>query len=433
MVNFYLESRTDKRGDAPIRVSISSSGNRLVTSTGYSINPQLWNKDKQRVKDSYKGKDVANGKGIKSGTINKRLSLIQSHFADLHCSSKEEIQTALDAVIGRSSTDDQPKAADLYTYFDQFIADQSEKKHWTDNTIKAVTSCKNHLQKYGKIRSFEDLTDTVITDYLHYLRKDRALRDNTVKQQYHYFKWFVSWCNRKDLTDLDCKKFDPDFQLVEKTVVFLDWSELMLLYNFTVPAAGADQITTDAASGKEIKRTISADTLEKVRDLFCFCCFTSLRYSDMANLKRTDIVNDKIYLTTVKTKDNITIELNNYSRAILDKYADQIFNKGLALPVISNQKMNEYLKILCQIAGIDAPVKQSYYLNGQLIEETTPKYAVMGTHCGRRTFICNALSMGIAPEIVMKWTGHSSYAAMKPYIDIVAAEKEKAMLLFNKH
>jgi hypothetical protein len=54
----------------------------------------------------------------------------------------------------------------------------------------------------------------------------------------------------------------------------------------------------------------------------------------------------------------------------------------------------------------------------QRIDIVTPKYALLGTHVGWRTFICNALFLGIPAQVVMKWTGHSDYKAMKPYIDI---------------
>ena len=152
----------------------------------------------------------------------------------------------------------------------------------------------------------------------------------------------------------------------------------------------------------------------------------------MLNLKKLDIAAGVISVTTVKTHDKISIELNKYSKSILDKYKDCIFPGGTVLPVISNQKMNDYLKELAELAGINAPVTQIYYKNGERIEETQPKYSVLGTHAGRRTFICNALSMGIPADIVMKWTGHSDYSAMKPYIDIAQAEKSKAMAKFNK-
>ncbi len=63
---------------------------------------------------------------------------------------------------------------------------------------------------------------------------------------------------------------------------------------------------------------------------------------------------------------------------------------------------------------------------------TIPKYALLGTHAGRRTFICNALALGIPAQVVMKWTGHSDYKAMKPYIDIADDIKSNAMSRFNQ-
>ena len=60
-----------------------------------------------------------------------------------------------------------------------------------------------------------------------------------------------------------------------------------------------------------------------------------------------------------------------------------------------------------------------------------PKYELLVSHVGRRTFICNALSLGIPAQVVMKWTGHSDYKAMKPYIDIADDIKAVSMSKFN--
>jgi len=99
--------------------------------------------------------------------------------------------------------------------------------------------------------------------------------------------------------------------------------------------------------------------------------------------------------------------------------------------VITNQKMNEYLKELMELAGIDEPIRETTYKGQQRIDTVFPKYALISTHAGRRTFICNALSLGIPPQVVMKWTGHSDYKAMKPYIDIADETKINAMEKFN--
>lgn len=128
----------------------------------------------------------------------------------------------------------------------------------------------------------------------------------------------------------------------------------------------------------------------------------------------------------------LAIELNNHSKAIWDKYKDVVYEDDKVLPVITNQKMNDYLKDLAEIAGIDEPIRQTYYRGSECIDELTPKYALLGTHAGRRTFICNALALGLPPQVVMKWTGHSDYKAMKPYIDIADDIKANAMSNFNQ-
>ena len=99
--------------------------------------------------------------------------------------------------------------------------------------------------------------------------------------------------------------------------------------------------------GNEYEKTVhEAGALEKTRDPFCFCAFTSLRYSDMAKVKRNDIIGDCLYVTTQKTNDRLPIDLNSFAKAILKKYENELFPKGLALPVIANQNMNYYLCLL---------------------------------------------------------------------------------------
>ncbi|MBO7203785.1 MAG: hypothetical protein J6V29_02375 [Bacteroidales bacterium] len=145
----------------------------------------------------------------------------------------------------------------------------------------------------------------------------------------------------------------------------------------------------------------------------------------MAKVKRTDIVGDILYITTQKTNDRLPIDLNAMAKSILEKYKDEKFYDDLAQPVISNQKMNKYLKDLCELCEFNEPITQVFYRAGERVEETYPKYELVGTHAARRTFICFAFSNGIAPQIVMKWTGHSDYKAIKPYIDIAEKPKRK--------
>ena len=107
------------------------------------------------------------------------------------------------------------------------------------------------------------------------------------------------------------------------------------------------------------------------RDCFCFCAFTSLRYSDLANLKRTDIEGDTMYVTTIKTNDRLPINLNSFAKAILEKYKDQEYPYGRALPVLANQLMNRYLKNLCELAGFNKPPRAAG--SGEPADEPLPE------------------------------------------------------------
>ena len=142
---------------------------------------------------------------------------------------------------------------------------------------------------------------------------------------------------------------------------------------------------------------------------------------------RSDIKGDHIEVTTVKTADSISIELNKVTKDILEKYKDTPFKDNKALPNYTNQAMNRDIKELCKLAGINEEIRATIYKGNVRTDKIQPKWELVGTHTGRRTFIVNALSLGITPNIVMKWTGHSDYKAMKPYIGIVDSIKANEM------
>lgn len=228
-------------------------------------------------------------------------------------------------------------------------------------------------------------------------------------------RWFLRWAFNKGYYKGNLHVvFTPHLKGTDgnnKEVIHLTWNELLHMHNFV------------------FKKTQTH--LEHVRDVFCFQCFTGLRYSDVAKLKRADVKPGYISIVTQKTASSITIELNKYSSGILEKYKNYKFNTDLALPVISNQKMNNYLKSVGKECDISDLTKIVFFKGNQRHEEVYPKYELLTTHCGRRTFVVNALYLGIPAEVVMRWTGHTDYKTMKPYIKIVDELKEKEMNKFN--
>ncbi len=86
--------------------------------------------------------------------------------------------------------------------------------------------------------------------------------------------------------------------------------------------------------------------------------------------------------------------------------------------------------LIIRLAGINEPITDVYFKGNVRHEDIHPKHSLVGTHTGRRTFICNALQNGMPPNAVMKITGHSDYKAMQPYIDIVSRDVDNMVERF---
>ena len=420
-ISFYLLKVADKKGETPIRVSISIQGKRFMSSIGYSISPNKWNEAKQQAKQG-----ASNAKGATYSEINGRLADIIAVFNRLENKAKESTDTITKDDIKAvwvanfkgvnnptPQEQDEPTAKTFLDYYDEFVKEQSKVNSWTTSTIKRFGYIRKHITDFQRSPTFDTFNTKGLQKYLNYLQEVKHQRNTTIEKKLSFLGWFLRWAvKNKYSTNTDFEDFKPKLRKAQKTIVYLEWVELMNMYHFAVPE--------------------SKEYLRRVRDVFCFCCFTSLRYSDVYNLKRTDIRGGKINITTIKTADKLQIELNQYSKAILEKYEDLPFINNKALPVISNQKMNEYLKELGELCELDTPVANTYYIGGDRYDEVVPKYELLSTHAGRRTFICNSLAMGIPANVVMKWTGHSDYKAMKPYIDVADSIKADFMNKWNK-
>ena len=412
-ISFYLQKvyNSTNNGESQIRMRVRWNGNIAQFNCGYTINPNKWDSSTSRCR-----KNSFNRKGFSSSDINKELLRLEDLAHDVFKSfeviecipSVEMYKNAFNAQNGKNiGIAKAEKTVDECLL--EFVSEQSSINSWSDGTIYKFNTLKKHLKEFNPDVKMSDFNSSFYIHYIEYLLDVVKVRNTSAIKSWKIFQWFLRWADKKGyIENNEYIDYEPRLKTVkDKEVVYLTWDELMRVYNLNFPD--------------------NKKYLERVRDVFCFQCFTSLRYSDVAKLKREDIVDDVMKVVTEKTGDTIRIELNKYSRAILEKYAD----KEKPLPVPSNQKMNEWIKEVCFLAGINTPVTSVYYKGSDRIEEVHPKYELIGTHTGRRTFICNALTMGIPASTVMEWTGHSDYKAMKPYIKIADQEKAKAMKKFD--
>ena len=416
---FALESRK-KNGvpvieNVPIRMRVIFASHRIEFTTGYRIDAAKWDADKQRVKNGCTNKLKQSASDINTDLL-RYYTIMQEVFKEYEVKdimpTPQEIKDSFNNKVNPTE-EVQEEQKGFWEIFNEFVSECGKQNNWTDSTYEKFAAVKNHIKEFRDEPTFVYFDEEGLNNYVDFLRKTKDMRNSTIGKQLGFLKWFIRWAFKKGYhQNIAFETFKPKLKNTPKKVIFLTWDELNKLKACNIPQ--------------------NKQYLERVRDVFLFCCFTGLRYSDVYNLRTSDVKADHIEITTVKTADSLVIELNNHSKAILEKYKDVHFEGNKVLPVISNQKMNDYLKELGELAEINEPIRETYYKGNQRIDEVTPKYALLGTHAGRRTFICNALALGIPAQVVMKWTGHSDYKAMKPYIDIADDIKANAMSRFNQ-
>lgn len=387
---------------------------------GYSIEPEKWDNEIMRVRPGFKNKYKQSANEINKALTNAE-SQVEEIFARYELLEKRaptpsELKKAFYEVSGKRVAAVKPEKS-FYAVFDEFVETEGSLKEWSDAAYTKFSTIKTHLQNFDGDLRFEDLSEDRLYSFLSYLHDVANLRNTTIAKYLSFFKWFLRWAAAKNYyAGKMHESFNPKLKGTDgnsKEVIHLTWDELIALFDFEFPQ--------------------NKPSLPLVRDVFCFLCFTGLRHSDVYKLRRSDVKKDHILVVTKKTVDGIKIELNKYSKAILDKYKDAPLKNDKVLPVISQQQMNDHLKVMGKVAGIDDPQRIVYFKKRERIEEVHPKYALLTTHCGRRTFVVNALYLGIPSEVIMKWTGHSDFKAMKPYVKIVDKLKAAEMEKFNAY
>lgn len=420
---FLLDSEQG-RSDLKLRLRVRCSGWILSFGVGFRVDADKWNRDTQRCKNG-----TSHGqKKIGSSVINREISrldsalheLVSSYQRDSVLPTRDQFRSDFLLSVGRVDNV-KTSGGGFFDRFDEFVETEGYLHSWGQSLLAKFGTFRNHLYSFDPHLNFDSLTDSVLTNFVNYLHR-AGLRNVSVDKMIRYLRWFLRWASVKGYyKGRQHETFRPRLKGADgssKVVIYLTWDELLhfLDFDFSKCDLPPDQWRA----------------LDRVRDVFCFLCFTGLRYSDVANLKRSDIREDAISVVTQKTTDSLKIELNEFSRGILSKYADVALPGGRALPVISNQKMNDQLKVAAEIAGLDSDQRIVYFVRSERFEEVLPLHAVISTHCGRRSFVVNALYLGVPAEVIMSWTGHKNFASMKPYLKIVSDLKAREMEKFKR-
>ncbi|RYD57610.1 MAG: site-specific integrase [Sphingobacteriales bacterium] len=397
--NFYLKNL---KAEEPTLISLQLkfNGHRVFMSTGEKVLPTSWDFTQQRA--------IGKGYSELNFWLDKIEGEAKSIFRNLNIDgitpTAEMVQDMLRQRIDNTPVaKPQEQKPTLLRFIEQYICEVAATKK--KETIKAYKTTLNHLANYSRLYNkkvdFENITMEFYYEFSEYIAKDLGNSKNTVAKQIKTIKTFLHEATDRGInTNMTFKSrnFKKVTEVVDK--IYLTREEIDRIY------------ALDLAKTK---------TKEFVRDLFIVSCYTGLRFSDFTKIKKEDVKNGQLHIRTTKTDQFVVIPIASIVEAVLKKYSYCLPNN------ITNQKMNQYLKEIGQMAGINEPIVITKTEGGTRVQKVYKKYELISAHCGRRSFATNAYKENIPSISIMKITGHTSEKAFLGYIRI--SQEENALLL----
>jgi site-specific recombinase XerD len=379
---FWLhKTKIDKSGGIPIYARITVNGKRTEMSTGKKINEEKWSNAAGRAK----------GNTEEARTINKFLDNLNVKLTKIHDKLFDEekfISSQLIKDIYLGKTVKQHSLIELFKFHNQQIKELIGKGY-AAGTLERFQTTLKHLREFIKHQYLRDdiylkeLNYAFITDFEFYLKTVKNIGHNTTTKYLRYFKKIVLLAVKNEWLDRDpFSRFKLSLKEVKKECLTKD--ELQVLEN----------------------KTIAIDRLDQVRDIFVFCCYTGLAYSDVQKLTRDNLSKGMdgelwIFADRTKTGNPSNIPLLPKAHEIIKKYEDHpvAVASGKLLPIISNQKMNAYLKEIATLCGIDKMIT---------------------FHLARHTFATTVtLANGVPIETVGSMLGHKNLRTTQLYAKVV--------------
>lgn len=381
-VLFYLKKRTGKEQDKlPIYLRLTVGGERRELAVQQYCEPERWNKYAQRSKGNNEAAKTLNAflDAIDRNVQTSRLKLIET---------KQHV--SVDAVVNLlNGQEEKPRM--LLEVFKQHNEKMAalENIEFAPATVKRYDTTFSHTKDFIRWKFNKDDIDIVtltfdfVSDLEFYLKSIRKCNHNSAIKYIGNVRKIVNYCHKSGWLQKD-----PffGFKMAKREVVreYLSDTEIMTL---------SDKI-------------FQIERLSQVRDIFLFSCYTGLAFVDVFQLTASKIANgidgkQWIFTSRQKTDTPTKIPILSPALSIIEKYKNhpKCVNEGKILPMLSNQKMNAYLKEIADLCGITKPLT---------------------FHIARHTFATTiTLSNGVPIETVSKLLGHKSIRITQHYAKII--------------
>lgn len=366
-----------------VYVMYSHERKRYRKSTGVKVEDQYWNKKSSSVRQNHPHHDTYNV--IISTSLSKLIGQLSALRAQGKAPTVDNLKAHLVSIEKR-------KHYDFFRDYTQYLINKGIQL--TDSSNKchrqSFNLCKEFQLKKRKKWDIETLDKGFFDAFINFMLLDKNLVETTIQGHVKRFKGFIKHTYPDfDLRFIVFKRSKP----ANETIIYLHESEIRLL----------------------IDAQLERSTLQKVKDLFVFCCLTGMRYGDTQRYNPAWEDDGLLEFRMEKTGGKAYPPLYGIAREVLDRW-------GGKPPKISGQKYNQYLKELFQhlelnrmIPVIEKQLNESG--KGYTLAENYVKLCdIISSHVARKTFITTTLIKGMPIQDVMRMSGHSDYRAMKPYI-----------------
>jgi site-specific recombinase XerD len=381
--NFIIRrSRQKSRATTPVYLRITVDGVRTELSLQRECDPERW--------DSDKGRLIGKNEEVKS--FNAYLDAVQLKIYDI-------FQTFISTGIDFDGEKIRARYLGLDAEKPRMFLDVYEEHNKEFEKLIGKGLSYGTLQKYKTIKAY-------VAEFLKYQYASSDIELNRI--DYQFIKNFeiylksVKHCSHNTAMD-----YLKKIKKIMNQCIAKRWVERSPFIGFKM---SMNETHMTFLNEQELlliaEKKIAIKRLEQVRDIFLFSCYTGLAYGDVAKLTKANVVigvdGDKwISTKRAKTDTPSRIPLLPISNSIVNKYTDHpvTSQSGKLLPVMSNQRMNSYLKELADVCGIT--------------KELT-------FHSARHTFATTVtLTNGVPIETVSKMLGHKSLKTTQHYAKIV--------------
>lgn len=379
---FYAKkAKAAANGLIPIYMRITINGKRIELSTNRFIEISKWSTEAGKMK----------GTSEEARSINNHLDLLKNQIRDAEMELIYKKITITTEIFKSKLLGVDERARMLVPIFQDHNNKIKELvgKEYAPGTLERYTTSLKHTIEFMQWKyNISDIDITkidhaFITDYEFWLRSVRNCANNTAV------------------------KYLKNFNKIIKLCLANDWIDKNPFANYKSKVKDVERVyLTEAEIQSIIEKDFKTERLSLVRDIFLFSCFTGLAYIDVKNLTKSHIsfgIDGEKWIFThrQKTESASKIPILPVTQMIIDNYKNhpQCNNEDKLLPILSNQKMNAYLK---EIAGVCEIEKELTF------------------HIARHTFATTVtLTNGVPIESVSKMLGHKNLRTTQHYAKVL--------------